>query len=271
MRRALLFISIIVLATGCRQIPQMPTYKLARGTPVRAVLLTELTSGGSKEGSEVAMMVSEDVVESDGNVVVPRGAAVMGEVTWSRSEGTLGGLTNRPARLKFKFKHLILPGGKQIPLSADPNDPEAEFELNRANTGEVPGNGNMEQSATIEQNQATLESLRRLLDKGQLDEQDKEQISRLAADWKLDATQKIMDEGRADQVSNLLEQIKGGATVSALAGGSPLIAVDAALELVKVVGKVGSKLSKTLGGRNIHAYVGTPVTAYVRDDLEVTP
>jgi hypothetical protein len=100
---------------------------LANGTPIRLILADDLTSGGAKEGSTVRFVLNTDL----GRDELPKmGELVTGTVTWSRSEGTLGGLTNRPARLKVKIDSL-----GPYSLSASREEAQEDFEFNRENTG----------------------------------------------------------------------------------------------------------------------------------------
>src|SRR5688500_6199471 len=74
------------------------TARLDSGTEVKLILMQQLSAGGSKEGEEVAFMVTEDVTRS-GRILIPRGAIAYGRVNWSRSAGALSKITNEPARL----------------------------------------------------------------------------------------------------------------------------------------------------------------------------
>src|SRR5688500_17851987 len=148
------------LAFGCAPEPvakavEVQTSKLEKGTKIKAVLLKELTSGGTNEGAEVPTMVSEDVKDAAGKVLVPRGTPVAGKITWSRTEGTLGSLTNNPARLKFKFIGGKTADGKDFKLSAK-SDADEEFELNRDNTGRNEASEQLEALASDKANDKAL-------------------------------------------------------------------------------------------------------------------
>ena len=269
---ALLILGLFIV--GC----QKPTetvvtekIKLPKGTKIEAVTLKELTSGGTPEGEAVPMMVSQDVKDSSGHVLVPRGAAVTGEVSWSRTEGSLGGLTNRPARLKFRFKEVVLPDGTRAKLSASEEKEDQEFELNRDNTGQINVTSQVEQLADNPQNQEAMDALKRLVEDGDMSNLNSEKLSEVAQQLNLTATTRLANDKDVNQVADLMQKIKGGSTIASLASGGSLLAVDAAMELIGVVGQVGSRLGRSLGGRNIRAYVGTPVTAYVVQDVQVTP
>lgn len=74
----------------------------------------------------------------------------------------MGGLTNRPARLKLTLKSLKGPNGEEIPFSADSNDAD-DYELNRANTG-CPS---IAQKEPQEEDEAVGNAVKELIEQGQ--------------------------------------------------------------------------------------------------------
>ena len=60
--------------------------------PIRLILLKELHSGGTPQGTIVPFMVDQNVTDSNGNVLVKAGTPAYGEVVWSRREGALSAL-----------------------------------------------------------------------------------------------------------------------------------------------------------------------------------
>lgn len=262
------WLGIVFLIAGCGSSAGKPLILKAK-TPVHAILLTELTSGGSQKGDPVMMMTTDEIKDGSGNVLVPKGASMIGDVTWSRAEGTLGSLTNEPARLNFKFKSLILPDGSTADVSASPDQADADYELNRENTGFVSTSRQIDALAEGSDNAAAMAVLQNLVQSGKLNEQDKAKIADLAQQLDLPATTKAVTNEDIDKVASLIQKVRQGATVGSLASGGSMVVVDAAIELIDAAGELGDRLSRTLGGRNIHAYVGTPVTAYVEEDTEV--
>ena len=279
-RKLLLLAALLVVAVGCgpkevAEPPKVVTRKVhvAPGLEVRAVLLSELTSGGSNEGDDVPMMVAEDIRDASGAVVVVKGTPLLGKVTWSRAEGALGALTNQPARLNFKFDTVPAVDGTALKLSAVTGEAK-DYELNRDNTGKTEPSAQLEKLAEDTTNEQALEAVRELFDKGDASKLDspetRQKLSAIAQQMGLANTSKLIEKNEVDKMNDLVRQLRQGGTVAALASGGSATLVDAALELANVAGQVGSRLGRMLGGRNIKAYVGTPVKAYVIEAAEVT-
>ena len=62
---------------------------LRAGTPVRLRLLTALTSKQAKTGQIIDLEAVDDVMV-DGHIVIPRGSAARGEITFAKSTGMWG-------------------------------------------------------------------------------------------------------------------------------------------------------------------------------------
>ncbi len=103
--------------------------------PVKLILLKELHSGGTPQGSIVPFMVDQDVKDENGNVVVKGGTPAYGEVVWSRREGALSApVLDRPARLAIKLLQTYGTDNKARALAFGTSN--EEFEFNRDNTSE---------------------------------------------------------------------------------------------------------------------------------------
>lgn len=236
--------------------PFVRTITLPAGTHVKLVLFDELTSGGSEKGTTVRLALAEAI---DGLPAMSPATAVVSE---SRTEGTLGGLMNRPARLNLTLQALTGPHGEAIPLSANPKEPK-DFELNRANTGRP----DTPQKAPEEVDVSAGAAIQSLIEKGESGGLDARQVGDLARKLGMGETAKLADAGRLDDVRRLVQSVRQGAAVAGLASGGT---VAAALELVNLAGDMGHHLSRSLGGRNIRAYPGTVVPAYIARDTTVT-
>lgn len=258
-------VPLLVLLGGCRaasgpatsESPAPRKVSLAAGTPIRLVLFDELTSGGSEEGTEVRLALMEPV---EG---LPAMSPVTAVVSWSRTEGTLGGLTNRPARLNLKLKSLKGPNGEEIPLSADPKEAQ-DYELNRANTGRP---STITQKEPEEADDAVGTAVKALIEQGRTEGLNADEVGQLARRLGMDETAKLAETGKLDQVQDLCRKIRDGGTIAGLASGGT---VAAAMELVNLAGDVGHRLGRSLGGRNIRAYPGTVIPAYVAETTVVT-
>src|SRR5688572_26788030 len=99
-------LGLVILLAGCSApVNQQAATPIVvpKGAPVALVLAKQLNAGEAKEGEFVPLLVFEDV-KIAGRTAIPKGTLAEGEVTWSRSEGTLSGLVNTPARLEIKLK-----------------------------------------------------------------------------------------------------------------------------------------------------------------------
>jgi hypothetical protein len=118
-------------------------------------------------------------------------------------------------------------------------------------------------------NEAVLTAVRDLFEKGETSGLSNEKLTALATELNLPTTQKLAKDSKVDEITDLVQQIRRGATLTNLAADGSATLVDAALELAGVAGQVGNRLERMIGGRNIRAYVGTPVTLYVSETVEV--
>jgi hypothetical protein len=258
--RAVPLLLILTLA-GCRSAAQQtaaapPALKeitLAAGTPLKLILFDELTSGGSEKGSEVRLALAEPVSG------LPAFCPATAVISQSRTEGTLGSLLNQPARLAFELKSLKAPGGEEIPLAANEKG-DTEYELNRDNTGRPDAPPASPDSETVQM------SIRDLIQKGQSQGLDPKQVADLAKRLNLSETAKLADSGKLDKVQSLIQSVRSGTGFASLADGGT---VGAAMELVRVAGDTCARLGRALGGRNIRAYPGTVVQAYVAKETKI--
>ena len=251
---------LVLLGCAPKAAPPAPTPEVRRvtlvaGTPVKLVLLDELTSGGTEKGTTVRLALAEPV---DGVAAMSPATAT---VSWSRTEGTLGAFSNRPARLNLTLESLTGPVGEAIPLSADRSEAK-DVELNRDNTGR-PG-----ETDPGEENEVAQRAVQELIQQGQSGGLDAKQVGDLARRLGMGETAKLADAGQLDKVQNLMKTVRAGGTVASLASGGT---VAAALEMVNLAGDVGHRLGRSLGGRNIRAYPGTIIPAYIARSTTLTP
>ena len=247
----------LFLLAGCHRAPEAtappaPSFRrvtLAAGTPVRLVLLDELASGGTAEETEVHLALAEPL---DGLPAMSPATAV---VSASRTEGTLGAVTNRPARLNLRLHTLKGPTSEDIALSADPKEAK-DYELNRANTGRPEAAQKEPEEADV----AVGVAVQGLVEKGESGGLNAKEVGDLARKLGMGETAKLADAGRLDEAQSLIRALRTGGTVAGFAGGG---SAAAALELVSLAGDMGHRLGRALGGRNIRAYPGTTIQAYV--------
>lgn len=234
---------------------------VAADVEVPLILLTELSSGGTGKGSKVAFMVTQDVHSSDGTLVIPRGAIAYGTVTWSRSAGMISKFLNEPARLAVAIESTVSADGKVVPLQFNKSDAKEALRFTGANTGIERASEELEKVlADAEAKKALANMLEGLLGK-QMGSDDI--VAILAARLQLSSL-KQMAEARS--LGDIIGVFKGIATgeITRIATAHTGLVVDAISELTGLRRSVGDRISGLFKGRNIRAYPGTPVKAYIR-------
>lgn len=245
--------------------------KLAAGADVQVLLLKPLEAGTAKEGEAVPFVVARDVPGEGGVAAIRAGAPAEGSVTWSRSEGTLSGLANRPARLAVKVDRVQAVDGTWIDLTMR----DEAHQFTRANTGRRAALDVVEELATDPNQRETLEKLARLFeDPDSIDlnsPEGRRMLDVLAERLDLPQTRQLVAQDEVRRAQGLVERIRAGGSAAAILGGSTLATVAAVGELAQLADDVGSRLGRMLRGRTIKAHVGTPVTAQVAEDVLVRP
>jgi hypothetical protein len=246
---------------------------LAQGASVKLVLMRQLEAGKEKEGDEVLFLVAEDVKAKDGGIAIAKGAVVKGTVTQSRGENMLSGITNRPARLAVKFEDVKTVDGQTVDISADIEGAEtAEHSFTRANTGKQDVVEKLERISDDPNVKATLDQIQASFAEGKApdfsDPKTKEALGKISKELDLKALGKAIAEDRAGEIANVMKST-GNVSDATRVFTSGSVTLGAVLELANVVGDVGGKLSRVLGGRTIRAYPGTEVPAYIARKVEV--
>lgn len=83
------------------------------GTRFDVELTSTLASNTAAPGETFRVRVAEDVME-DGEVAIPAGSEIMGEVVEAASPRRIGG----QAKLELRFTDLVLPSGTTVPIEA---------------------------------------------------------------------------------------------------------------------------------------------------------
>lgn len=246
---------------------------VVQGATVPLILMREIEAGKAKEGDEVLFIVAEDIKARDGGIAIAKGAAVKATVTQSRGENMLSGITNRPARLSVKFDEVKAVDGQVIPLSASvAGGGDAMHSFTRANTGKQDVIEKLEKLSADDEVRKTFDQIKDSFSEGKApdfnDPKTKEALAKISKELDLKALGKAIAEDRAGEVADALRSTRDiGSAARALTSGS--VTLSAVMELAGVVGDVGGKFSRVLGGRSIKAYPGTEVMAYVARQSQV--
>lgn len=245
------------------------TTVLGSGVAVPLVLLKTLESGVDEVGSEVPLLVSEDVKDAEGRILIQKGTPAQGRVTWSRREEMLGGLTNRPARLKFELMATVAADGQAIDLCADPKKTDEPYELNRGNTGRPRAARELEAMFEDERDQAVLKAMNEVFEGKEaelLELQDsKDRLARIGRELNLPGLTSLAQQGQVGKVRPLLEHLRRGGPINEVARHlqSDNPALTAMMEWTGISSAISERMEGFAHGRNIKAYVGTPVQGFV--------
>lgn len=275
--RWICLLALISLVWGCAQSPEMatvpaPPIVIPKGTAIPLILAKQLNAGEARPGEFVPLLVADDVL-IDGRVAIPKGTLAEGEVTWSRSEGTLSGLMNQPARLEVKLKSLKL-DKVEAPLAVDPEDPGQAFAFTRENTGKPAANeAKVDELLQDELNRQLAEKLAELFDGQNPDlttPDSKLALDRIAGQMGLDDTKRMLDSGETNvgKLASTIQRLQKG-DLSGIAKGDLTLSLGAVMELANLVGGLGDKVSRTLKGRTIRAYPGTKVEALAAEEIKL--
>lgn len=274
--RQLSFALPLILVSCALQQPAKPAepVKLTKGTSVPAVLMANLESGEAKEGDAVPFLVVDDVRVGNA-VVVPKGTAFKGKVAWSRGQDALDAISNRPARLEVQVVELPAVDGKAVKLAATRELKEEEhLEFNRQNTGLDKLAPQIAAAVEDPKNAKALEALGQLVQNGSLgsvtEGTAKEELQKFTEAAGMSRLSEALTNGNQASVEDLMKKLQSGQSIS-LAGADGALPLDAVIEVVRFAGQVPDRIGGMFKGRNIRAYIGTPVTVYVREDLDVIP
>jgi hypothetical protein len=231
------------------------------GTEVPLMLIKELESGVTPEGSPVSFIVTEDV-RSSGGTAIKEGTIVRGKVSWTRRERMMDGLAGRPARLNVEFDPIHSQHGFTVMLGGDEEDNSYAF--NRSNTGPVSNIPVPKENNT--KGQDIVESVRQKLlseDVELTDDDLRKVLDAYAGEMRLEATGRIVAQNELKRMNQLIQIAKSNSGSADLLTGDLGLAVAAVSELTSLANHVGRQLDRALSGRNIKAYIGTPVRVKV--------
>lgn len=91
--------------------------QIAAGTEIRAMLDTPLSTRTSRPGDRFTATIAEPALGNKGQVVIPTGARIEGEVAEAEDDKTLAALRDKNA-LSVRFRDLVLPDGQTLSLTA---------------------------------------------------------------------------------------------------------------------------------------------------------
>lgn len=264
MRRTLLLATLPILAClSCSKVEPTP---LAAGTEVPLILMTELASGGSRQGEEVVFLVTADVLGSDGKVAIRRGTLAFGRVAWSRSAGALSQFVNEPARLAVSVDRAEAIDGQVVYLRA--TETEDPFHFTRENTAVLKRTNAVDKALADPDTKAAIEKLLKGLEGENMGTPSA--VADLAEALGMQETKRLADSRTLNDLEQALKGISAG-DIARVAAGDTSLVVSAITEIAGLRQVVGDRIGGLFKGRNIRAFPGTPLTAYVAELVMVVP
>jgi hypothetical protein len=253
---------LFVLLIACSA--EIPTATLESNTEVPLMLMQQLSAGGSKEGEEIAFMVTEDIKSSGNKVLIPRGAIAYGRVNWSRSAGALSKITNEPPRLAVTIDRTTSIDNRTVMLKATESGEPLHF--SGKNTSPRSASDMLDRSLKDEQTKAEIERLFAAFEGKSMG--DDRVIREIAEKLGLEQTEKMARNHSIKDVEGIIRQVLDG-NATRIVGGQTTLIIDTVAELAGLRFNVGDRIAGLFRGPTIHAYPGTPVTAYVADPIEI--
>jgi hypothetical protein len=201
-------------------------------------------------------------MSDDNRVLVPRGAVAYGRVAWSRAAGAVSKFLNEPARLAISIDRTVSTDGKTVYLRATNTKDNEPFHFTGENTGVERASEELEKVLADETSKKALEEMLGGLSGKDMGSSDI--IAALAGRLNLNATKQLAEANSLKDLVGVLKGIAAG-QVTRVATGHALLIIDSIGELAGIRKSVGDRISGLFKGRNIKAFPGTPVTAYVAE------
>ena len=127
--------------------PSAAARYLIAGTDIRASLDTPLSTKTSKVGDRFTATISAPVHDASGNIVVPIGSKLNGQIS-EPSDQRLAGAIKDMGHLNLRFTDIQLPSGTDVPLNAT----LLSIHNSRPAGSSNPGNSRLTGSAAIAAN-----------------------------------------------------------------------------------------------------------------------
>lgn len=266
--------AVAMSGLGCRpaEAPQPQVVTVPSGTPVKLVLLSTLTSGGSEVGKEVRLMVIESVVV-DGARIIEAGTLVEGMVSRSRGATAVTTLINQPARLEAMLGTVKTVDSQGLDLSGRADAPAQPYAFTLDGTRDVPS-GRVS-TLSPEERDALAQMVGELLgpdpEKVLQDKAKRENLQSMAKGAGLNDLERSLGQveaGNQDLVIAL--QALRASVAPDLVGSDLALALSAVSELGNLSRSIDRGLRGIFRGRNIEAGEGMLITGYTSAPAQVT-
>lgn len=261
--------AVVAWKSGFVHLPKAKKPKvlmLPVGTSVPLVLTSTLTSGGSKTGETVDLLVTDDVTLGK-QVVIARGTKVQAEVTRSRGATPATSVANQPARLEITLKPITTEDGRTLKLIGTDGP---VYEFTQKNTTGRKDAAKIDRLWETPEGKEALESLRASSTDGGLKAPDPAALQKVADAVGMEKTKKFLAKPRQDQPADKLLGALAKGDWTTAAGVDQVLGIQALGEIASVTRAVDDKLRGMFKGNNIEATVGTPVVAKTGEKYSLT-
>lgn len=236
------------------------------GTKVPLVLTTTLTSGGTKTGETVDLLVTDDV-KLGPQVVIERGTKVQAEVTKSRGATAASAVANQPARLEITLKSVSTADGHTLKLVGTDGP---VYEFTQKNTAGRKDAAKVDRLWETPEGKQALESLRTSSTEGGLHAPDPAALQKVADAVGMEKTKQLLAKPRQDQPADKMLGALAKGDLASVAGFDQVLGIQALGEIASVTRAVDDKLRGIFKGNNIEATVGTPIVAKTGEKYSIT-
>lgn len=241
--------------------------------PIQLVLLKELHSGGSPQGTVAPFMVAHDVTDDHGKVIVRAGTPAYGTVVWSRREGALSApLLAEPARLVVRLDKTYDASNNPVALFFD--TPDRTYMFTRQNTSEGDVDPAVKAAWMDPKQRAVVQTLVQNFtgEKPQpLSPAQTQLLVQQAKALALTNTAQLAQNGQLSALNGFVDELRASQSPEVVFGAAgPGVDVAALVAAVQEMAQLTRRSRGYIGGRfvgrNIVAPAGTQVEAYVAEN-----
>lgn len=258
---------------------------LPSGTEVKLTLLDDIGSGGSRLDSTVAFLVSDDIKDPQGKILIASGTLATAKVAQVRREGALSApVFDHPARLALTLEKTWTVDKQVVHLKANLNKKPYElYQFTRDNTQmPMPKNEDkaLKDAWKVKRKYNLIAKLVGIFKGGGNGEDFKDRtelvaLSELAETISLGNTVDLIVSGRLNALHELIVAIRSRRVFSGIAAiGSGIVGFREGLLAVKELAHLSHNVGQYVGGRfkgrNIKAPAGLEIICFTGEEMQVT-
>ncbi len=227
--------------------------------PLKLMLLGNIASGRTKVSIPVPFMVTEDVTDSGGKVVLPAGTIIYAKVARSRGANIVISAIRQPSRLAISFDGIRSADGAALSVSAENNSSKSEVSIPRGiRRQEV--SAVMKQLLEDPQARQTLIQIADVFNGGKSPAKG-DILNTVFQKLQMANSAQLLANGSLGNAVTLIHTIETG-SLQRLPTNEVALLTGAIREMAGLAGQVTRRASGLLKAPSVFAYVGTPFTVY---------